>query len=99
MEQDRLRTTALEETPAPSFRFADTHEGSRVLENTGNFLPGYTVSHHRRKFLYCHTQVCKHQGHKRVMICICSVLTYMCTICLQVLCTSIFLYYIIQKEN
>jgi hypothetical protein len=43
VEQDRLRTTALEEIPAPSFRFADTHEGSRVLENMGNFLPGCTL--------------------------------------------------------
>jgi len=46
MEQDRLRTTALEENPAPSFRFADTHGGSRVLQNMGNFLPGYAVPHH-----------------------------------------------------
>jgi hypothetical protein len=53
MEQDRLRTTALEETPAPSFRFADTHGGSRVLQNMDNFLPGYTLSHHRRQYLYC----------------------------------------------
>jgi len=53
MEQDRLRTTALEKNPAPSFRFADTHEGSRVLQNMGNFLPGYTVPHHRRQYLYC----------------------------------------------
>jgi len=39
MEQDRLRTTALEETLAPSFRLADTHGGSTVLQNMGNFLP------------------------------------------------------------
>jgi len=52
MEQDILRTTALEENPAPSFRFADTHGGSRVLQNMGNFLPVYTVPHHRRQYLY-----------------------------------------------
>jgi len=75
MEQDRLRTTALEETSAPSFRFADTHGGSRVLQNMGNFLPGCTVSHQRRQYLHC--QISKYintRDTKKGMMCKCSFL-------------------------
>jgi len=35
------------------FTISDTHRGSRVLQNMGNFRPGYTVPHHRRQYLYC----------------------------------------------